>query len=126
MNSDGSTYSSSKFSSSVCSSGSASLLISIPYPVSFAASLTFCPCLPIAKESCCSETTILAFFSSSSATAETTFAGLNALTISCAELLSHSMISICSLPSSLTIALTLAPLIPTHAPTGSTFATLAC
>ena len=35
------------------------------------------------------------------------------------------MISICSLPSSLTIALTLAPLIPTHAPTGSTLGTFA-
>ena len=76
-------------SEAVFSSASASLFISIPYPVSFAASLTFCPDLPIASDNCCSDTIILAFFSSSSATADTTFAGLSALTISCAGLASH-------------------------------------
>ena len=64
-------------------------------------------------------------FSSSHADIDTTFAGLKALTIYCAGFSSHSIISICSLPSSFTIALTLAPLIPTHAPTGSTLGTSA-
>lgn len=61
-----------------------------------------------------------AVLSSSSAITEITFAGLNAFSISSAELGFQLMISIFSPLSSLTMALTLAPLIPTQAPTGST------
>ena len=62
-----------------------------------------------------------ASFSSSSATTEMTFAGLSAFSIRNAGLSSQLMISIFSPRSSFTIALTLAPFKPTHAPTGSTF-----
>ena len=48
-------------SGSSVKSTSRSLLISTFQPVSFAASLAFCPSLPIARERCLSGTTAVAF-----------------------------------------------------------------
>ncbi|MPN19764.1 hypothetical protein SDC9_167136 [bioreactor metagenome] len=53
-----------------------------------------------------------------------TFAGLNAFSIKIAGLSLQLIMSIFSPRSSLTMALTLAPFMPTHAPTGSTSGSL--
>ena len=66
----------------------------------------------------------IAVFSSGSAITEMTFAGLKAFSIRSAGLSLQLMISIFSPLNSSTIALTLAPFIPTQAPTGSTSGSL--
>ncbi len=98
-------------SCSSCSSSCVSHLISILYPVSLAASLAFCPSLPIASESWFSGTITFAVFSSSSASTETTFAGLNEFSIRTAGESLHVIMSIFSPFSSSTIAFTRLPLI---------------
>ena len=65
-----------------------------------------------------------ASLASSSATTQITFAGLNAFSIRYAGFSSQLMISIFSPRSSFTMAFTLAPFTPTHAPTGSTLGSL--
>ena len=95
--------------------------MSILKPVSLAASLAFCPSLPIARDSCESGTTTKASLFSGSAKTDTTFEGLSAFSIKIAGLSLQLIMSIFSSCNSSTTAFTLAPLIPTHAPTASTF-----
>ena len=94
--------------------------MSILYPVSLAASLAFCPFIPIASDNCLSGTTTFASFVSGSANANTTVAGDKAFSMKIPGFSSHSTISIFSPLNSSLIAVTRVPFIPTHAPTGST------
>src|SRR5262249_5824064 len=100
---------------------SSSLLMSMRHPVSFAASRTFCPFLPMASDSCLSSTTtsITRSFSSTMDT-RWTFAGLSALVTKTIGSSDHSTMSIFSPRSSRMIACTRVPFMPTQAPTGST------
>ena len=90
-------------------------------PVSFAASRTFCPFLPIASDNCLSSTTT-SITRSLSSTMETrwTLAGLSALVTNMTGSSDHSTMSIFSPRSSRMIACTRVPFMPTQAPTGST------
>src|SRR5204863_511335 len=76
---------------------SSSLLMSIRQPVSFAASRTFCPFLPIASDSCLSSTTT-SITRSRSSTIDTrcTFAGLSPLVTNAVGSSDHSTMSIFS------------------------------
>ena len=99
--------------------------MSIFQPVNLAASLTFWPSLPIAKDNWLSSTTTLAaLFSSSTIVTSITLAGLKALDISSSGNLLHFIMSIFSFLSSFTIFWTLTPLGPTQAPIGSTASSL--
>ena len=95
--------------------------MSIRQPVSFAASRTFCPFLPMASDSCLSSTTT-SMTRSRSSTIDTrwTFAGLSAFVTSATGSSDHSTMSIFSPRSSRMMAWTRVPFIPTQAPTGST------
>ena len=95
--------------------------MSIFQPVNLAARRTFCPFLPIARESWSSLTLTLAIFSSSSILISSTLAGANAFVINLTGSASQVIISIFSPFSSSTIRLTRSPLLPTQAPTGSMF-----
>ena len=88
-----------------------SLLISILKPVSLAASLAFCPSLPIANDNCKSGTTTKASLLSGSAKTAITFDGLNAFSIKIAGFSLQLMISIFSSCNSSTTAFTLAPML---------------
>ena len=95
--------------------------MSIRQPVSFAASRTFWPFLPMASESCLSST-ITSMTRSRSSTIDTrcTLAGLSALVTNAIGSSDHSTMSIFSPRSSRMIDWTRVPFIPTQAPTGST------
>ena len=93
--------------------------MSIRHPVSFAASLAFCPSLPIASESCRSGTTTEAVLSSSLMLTFSTCAGLRAFATKRAGSGSHWITSIRSPFSSLTMFWIRMPRRPTHDPTGS-------
>ena len=93
--------------------------MSIRHPVSLAASLTFCPSLPMANESCLSGTTTVDVPSASFSSTFTTWAGLSALAIKVAGVDSHSTTSILSPFSSFTIFCILMPRNPTQQPTAS-------
>ena len=86
------------------SDSSASVRMSITQPVSFEASLTFCPRRPMASESWSSGTTTSIRRSSSSRTTLTTWAGARAFTIRAAGSWVKAMMSIFSPWSSLTTA----------------------
>ncbi len=90
------------------------------HPVSFAASRTFCPPLPIANESWSSATSTFAWCSASSICMSNTFAGANALATYIAGSSDHSITSIFSPLISLVTVVTRTPRPPTHAPVGST------
>ncbi len=101
------------------SDSSASVRMSISQPVSWEASLTFWPRLPMARDSCSSGTTTSMRSDSSSSTTLATSAGARALTMKAAGSGDQGMMSIFSPCSSLTTACTRLPRIPTQAPTGS-------
>ena len=112
------TTSSSVTASAVLSASAVeALLISIRHPVSLAASLAFCPSLPMAKESCLSGTTTVAI--SVSNLTLSTWAGLRALAIKTEASGSHITTSIFSPFNSLTIFCIRIPRNPTQQPTGS-------
>ena len=95
--------------------------MSIFQPVSFAASRTFWPFLPIASDSCRSSTTTsITRFSSSTMLTRWTRAGESALVTNVTGSSDHSTMSIFSPRSSRMIACTRVPRMPTQAPTGST------
>ena len=102
----------------LAASASEALLISIRQPVSFAASLTFCPSLPMANESCLSGTTTVA--TSSLSPTLNTWAGPRALVIKAETSGLQAITSIFSPFSSFTIFCILMPRSPTQQPTGST------
>ena len=106
------------FSSAALSASAAEmLLISIRHPVSLAASLAFCPSLPMAKDSCRSGTTTVAT-PSFNATLNT-WAGLRALAIKIVGSWFQTTTSIFSPFNSFTIFCILIPRKPTQQPTGS-------
>ncbi len=100
-------------------SASEALLMSIRSPVSLAASLTFCPSLPMARESWLSGTTTVAVSSSSFTVTLSTWAGLRPLVMKIGLSGCHITTSIFSPFSSLTMFCILMPLRPTQQPTGS-------
>ena len=92
-------------------------------PVSLAASRAFCPSLPIARESILSGTTTDAvFFSSSQVHRQHLCGGQGVSYVHRAYRESHGTTSTFSPPSSSTIFWMRWPFMPTHEPTGSTFA----
>ena len=100
-------------------SAAAALLMSIRHPVSLAASLAFCPSLPMASDSCLSGTTTVAIPCSASSSTFNIWAGLRALVIKTGASGFHIMTSIFSPFSSFTIFCILMPRNPTQQPTGS-------
>ena len=104
---------------SLCASAADALLMSIRHPVSLAASLAFCPSLPIASESCLSGTTTVAISSSSFNSTLTMLAGLRALAIKIVSSGFHITTSIFSPCNSFTTFCILMPRSPTQQPTGS-------
>ena len=98
-----------------------SLFISIFQFVSLAASLAFCPDLPIANDNWSSGTITWANFSSSLTSTAKTWAGNKAAAINTAGSSFHSITSIFSPCNSLIIFWILTPFCPTHEPTGSIF-----
>ncbi len=94
--------------------------MSIFHPVRRAASRTFCPFFPMARDNCESATTTRADFFSSSTPTFSMVAGFNASAINTLGSEVQVMMSIFSPRSSRTTACTRDPLMPTQAPTGST------
>ena len=90
-------------------------------PVSFAASLAFCPFLPIASESCDGSTITLVVVPSSKSSTLFTFAGLKTADTNSSIDSFHSTISIFSPFNSSTIFFILRPFCPIQAPTVSMF-----
>ena len=100
---------------------SSSVLMSTRQPISFAASRTFWPFLPIASESCASSTiTSMCLPSGSTIATREILAGLSAFSTNFCESSLNSMMSIFSPRSSRMIDCTRMPFMPTHAPTQST------
>jgi len=101
---------------------SETLLMSIRQPVSLAARRAFCPSRPIARLNWSSGTITVAVLPPGARSfryTPVTRAGLMALAMKMAGSAFHSITSIFSLLSSLTIAWMRTPLMPTQAPTGS-------
>ena len=111
-------------STSLFSSTWPSVITFRSHPVSWLASFTFWPPLPIAWESFSSSTAISILFDSSSITIDKTAAGDIALITNWAGLSSHKIMSILSPAISFETDCTLEPLIPTQAPTGSSLGSL--
>ena len=106
---------------------SSSLLMSIFQPSSFAASRTFWPFLPIAKDNCVSSTITSSCFSVRSAMeTRLTLAGCNAFSANVVISSEYSIMSIFSPRNSRMIDCTRIPFMPTQAPTGSTSLSRLC
>ena len=90
-------------------------------PVSFAASRTFWPFLPMASDSWLSSTiTSITLSTSLTIVTRCTLAGLSAFITNCTGSSEKSTMSIFSPRSSRMMACTRVPFMPTQAPTGST------
>ena len=123
-------------SSSISARFSSSLLMSMRQPINFDASRTFCPFFPIASDNWLSSTMISMIRSGGGSTSgevgsysvsdaarmdtRLTCAGLIALVANVTTSSDHWMMSIFSPRSSRMMDWTRLPLMPTHAPTGST------
>ena len=95
--------------------------MSMSQPISLLARRTFCPFLPMARESCESSTITSSFlFSGSVICTRVTFAGLKAFCANATVSSLYGIMSIFSPRSSRMMDCTRMPFIPTHAPTGST------